>query len=604
MANLLIVVDPDEHRRAAFTGNVHSELAFMPGLRSSRVGSGLVDVLWASSPSAPVNVADGSEGGAIVWGDAIGDTGGRATGRDILDAWMRPGDAACWDGFFAAATWNVHGTLTVGCDLLGIFPLYWWSDGEVALVGSSPELFSRHPRFEARFDPAGFAGILMTNGLVAGRTLWKGVQRLSPGHVLRLKGPASVREELQYQVPMSDRYADLPFRGHADVMGDALADAVNRHCPEGDPYGILLSGGLDSRMLAGFMGERGIRPRALTLGLSTDLEMRCAKSVARELGLEHVTAEPDQRSYHEYASLHSRWEHLGQGFTTIRDWETQAHVGALAPRVVVGCLADNIVGAVSISWAYDQEAREMSFETFWRRMPQLGIRPQVLDDLLDRDFFHDSVQGTVAEIRDEFHSLAETDAGRAWQHDLKHGARFHVGGTIWRLSFGSWPVVPVLDRRVLETMGALPPAALSDRLAQLRLLTSRFPRLAELPMDRSELSRSEAELLQPRVAVMLREYLRARYIEYRRKLRVPGLRGREVRYWYRINDFNGAGWRSVRALAEPGRESLRGVFDLTALESVLPAPRRFAPGPERWIPESGRKLLTGFLIWAQSHPVS
>jgi asparagine synthase (glutamine-hydrolysing) len=81
----------------------------------------------------------------------------------------------------------MHG-LTLGADLIGMFPVYWWTGGEVLLAGSSPELFRLHPCFRSSIDLEGLTGILLTMNSVDGRTLLEGVRRLAPGHFLRADG--------------------------------------------------------------------------------------------------------------------------------------------------------------------------------------------------------------------------------------------------------------------------------------------------------------------------------------------------------------------------------------------------------------------------------
>lgn len=597
MANVALVVDRDESRRAAYAAAVRAAVALVPGLVQGEAGGGPLVVVWATGVHTPVSVVSDGTGGAVLWGEAIVGPGSmRATATEVRAEWGGSGPAAVWDGFYAAVQWDKAGVVTVGADLLGIFPLYWWSDGEVVLVGTSPELFRWHPRFRGRLDPAGLVGVLLTNGLVGGRTLWSDVRRLDPGHVLRGGLRAGVREEAQYELPLSGRHLDLPFRGQVEVLGEVLKDAVARHAPPGQAYGMLLSGGLDSRMLAGFLTDDGVLPRALTLGLPTDLEMRCAKGVARALGLEHVSAEPDPGLYPRYASLQASWEHLANGFNTIRDWESQAHVGRLAPRFVTGGLADAVVGGTSICWAYSRAAAAMTFDAFLSQMPKLGVSPEVLDVLLAHDVFRGIVRDTLSQLERDFTESGDSASRRAWCYDLKHGQRFHVGGTVWRLSFGAWPVVPMLDRRVLEMAASLPAAALADRMAQISLLQTRFPRLAELPLDRSDLALDEPQLLSPRLRHLVRQYLRSRFDKVRRAMRAT-----EVRYWYRINNLDGEGWRAVRALAEPGRERVQHLLDPSVLDSILPAPGLPSVRPALRVQESGRKLLIGFLIWAQSH---
>ena len=75
----------------------------------------------------------------------------------------------------------------------------------------------------------------------------------------------------------------------------------------------------------------------------------------------------------------------------------------------------------------------------------------------------------------------------------------------------------------------------------------------------------------------------------------------ENRYWFRINNFNGQLWRNARKAAEPQRHLAKKVFDLDFLHVVLTPESEYAPMNGPWVGESGRKLLLGFLYWAEEH---
>lgn len=158
----------------------------------------------------PVSYASDEEGLAIIFGDAIGGPKSeRLTAEDLRELWSGSSLPEALDGFHAAIVYSPKIGLLVGADLLGLFPIYYYSSEEVALVGSSPELFRYHPLFEMKFNPAGFVGILLTKGLVEGQTLFSGVKRLSPGHLLNLRHGKPAEEKLQFRLPISTKYFNL-----------------------------------------------------------------------------------------------------------------------------------------------------------------------------------------------------------------------------------------------------------------------------------------------------------------------------------------------------------------------------------------------------------
>lgn len=593
MANWLVVIDEDEDRRAAYAAKVKSIVAPIPDLNvSSHSGIGWTAV-WAAAKTAPVDVDSGSGGGALVWGEARDTAGALQTAASIRAAW-RNGAIAQWDGFYtAAALQEAERYLTVGADLLGIYPVYYWTDtnGKV-LVGTSPELFHAHPRFTVELDITGLVGILLSNGLVGGQTLWRNVRRLTPGKCLRVDG-IRVWEEEAYQVPMELTAVDLPFAGHVEQLHASVKAAVKRHAPTGRPYGLLLSGGLDSRLLAGYLAEQNARIEPLTFGQSQDVEMHCARAVTKALGLKHHTTEVPAEAYAEAAQRLARWEVLAAGFNGVPEWAMHNAIANLSDRVVVGHIFDGVIGGIHIGWAYDPELGQLCFEKLLPTVLAWGFEPEVLKTLLAPGV-HNIVDDVMAQLQQEYHGVAESEHYRAWLFDLQHRQRFHVGSAIWPISFAAWPVMPFLDRDVMAVSAAMPSSSLADRRAQNELLVRQFPQLAQLPIDRNSYDMLP---LRPRLRDFLTRSLNYRVQALKNFIEAKSGRAKpEQVYYRRLYDINSPGWRSVRHIAEPYHDQLPAVFLREKVNTVLPSVQQAVQVPNPVKDTSGVKILLGLAL--------
>lgn len=80
-----------------------------------------------------------------------------------------------------------------------------------------------------------------------------------------------------------------------------------------------------------------------------------------------------------------------------------------------------------------------------------------------------------------------------------------------------------------------------------------------------------------------------------------GKRGVERRFYYRLYDVNGTGWRAARRLAEPYRDALRGIVDPTLLNAYLPPPDHDLTVRNGITDASGPKMLVGLMLWARDH---
>lgn len=600
MANFIIVIDPDVERRNRFIEKIKPELSPVKGLFIESCSAGNFCAAWSAAVQSPISYVVDEQGAAMIWGDAISRDGSeRIDAGRLRSLWSSDVERAkaVFDGFYAAAVYQPNLGLVVGADVLGVFPIYYWTGGEVLLVGSSPELFRYHPAFKFEFNPVGLVGILLTMHIFDGQTLQQGVRRLDAGHQLLWQRGKSATEVLQYRLPVSENYFSLPFSAHVEILGQAVDKTITRHVRGDSDYTLLLSGGLDSRMAAGYLSEKGINIRALTLGLPTDLEMKNAIPVARKLGFKHSSFDVGFEQYSRCASLQAEWEHLSNGFNNIINWGINSHLVGSAQRVIIGHMIDAVIGTRYITWAYSASEHTMSFDSFFSNVNRWGINPNILKKLLRKELFGDLVDETIARIRNVYESYSELESQRSWCFNLYNRQRFHVGSAAWALSFGAWAVVPALDRRLLEIAGAMPAATIAERRAEEELLCRRFPQLASLRLDRNSYN---TEPLRPRLRYQLGKYFYS-HLGLRRLRHIGGNGESERRYYFRTYDFNSPGWLAVRQQAEPYRDRLFEFFNRDVLEELLPAPEATVSVGDGIIETSGLKLLLGLMLWSKDH---
>ena len=610
MSNFIVVVDPDRERRALFAKTVEPLLPPVKGLVTGTCVSGDFLVMWAAAACAPVSQVADEEGAAVLWGEAISAPGSKIMdAKEIRRAWKSPTAFAppAYDGFYAAVVYHPREGIVAGGDILGIFPLYYYASGDVLLLGSSPELFRHHPSFHMKLDPAGLVGILLTMHILDGQTLLRGVLRLNAGHVLLWRDGPGTAELEHYRIPVTGKYVELPLSAHVEILDRVLNGIIERHASADRKYGLLLSGGLDSRMLGGFLRRKGVKDIvALTIGLPSDLEMECAIPVAHALGFRHRAINITDDEYRDCANLKVRWEHGSNGFNGITHWGLHRCLSGLVHRVVMGYIVDSIVSEPAGA-PYSATKNGMSWEPFFTHHNRYGVPAETLKKLLRRELFDGLVEETVNKMRRRYESYSELEYYRAWLFDLHHYVRFHLGSVAWASSFGAWPVLPALDRSLLESAGGMPLATLWGRRGEKELLCTRFPDLAALPLDRNSWDMTP---LQPslrwrlwRLMNSVRWRIRER-LAYNQRSPSPGggnLKGVERRYYYRIYDINGEGWRTVRREAEPGRERVLELFDRDVLDTLLPPPEVTLRPRDAIIEASGLKSLIGFLLWSQEH---
>jgi asparagine synthase (glutamine-hydrolysing) len=599
MANFILIIDPDPVRRRAAASKAYDRVAFLPRLHADLTVTPQYALAWAAAPHAPVTRAvstDNSGPDCILFGEPHDMSGASVAAEDLRRRhetdWGRRDPL---NGFYSALLIHPWHGVRAEADVLGMFPLYHWQSGDVLLISTSPELFRCHSAFQSSMDLHGVAALLLTSGIVGGRTLWRGVRRLPADHVLFCPPGAAVREVAppstfeESTVDNLDEAVEQASALHISFLQSALKSS---RMP-----GLLLSGGLDSRLLAGFTTELNHRPTCLTFGRRGDLDARCATQVARELNLPQTLCDVDAADYAGYATSSVVWEQLSGGLYALpMGWNISVRPPEVTmDRMVCGLSLDAVIGAVlggPKNMAGIGDA--LSFERL--QVGRLGYDRHRLEPLLAAP----ELTRACDEVRDELiqHFLAagHSNHQREWRMDLAHRHRFAVGACAWRYSMFAWPVLPALDHKLIQLTARLAHSVVKQRQVQIRMLVSCFPRLARLELDRNYLDTTP--LLGAKRSLVYD--LRRRLVKLNR--RCHAWLGRDPRFYVRTMAFNSPGWRVVRSLADEARTAIHALFRPEALARILPDSRVSIRHVEDPIMNSAPlKNTLGLMLWMRQH---
>ncbi len=173
----------------------------------------------------------------------------RSDTEAILHAWQAWGEGCLTrlTGMFAFAIWDREGgELVLARDPLGEKPLHyaWLPDGTFAF-GSEIAALLQVPGASRGIDPIALDDYLALGYIPDPATIYRGIRRLPPAHVLRVRRGAPGR-------PVPRRYWSLPrSAGSAPenppaTLRERLAQSVAARLMADVPLGAFLSGGLDS----------------------------------------------------------------------------------------------------------------------------------------------------------------------------------------------------------------------------------------------------------------------------------------------------------------------------------------------------------------------
>ena len=191
------------------------------------------------------------------------------------------------NGMFAFAVWDRRDrSLFLARDRMGVKPLYYTLEAGTLRFGSEPKaLFASG--VTPTMDATVWEELLCFRAVAGERTVYQGVQRLLPGHWMRWQ---EGRVQVQRWWSLAERVQTL--RGPAGVRGERLTelfdDAVALRRISDVPVGVLLSGGLDSGIVAASLAmQAGQGVESFTVGFADPGfdERTGAAQVAEQWGL-------------------------------------------------------------------------------------------------------------------------------------------------------------------------------------------------------------------------------------------------------------------------------------------------------------------------------
>jgi asparagine synthase (glutamine-hydrolysing) len=187
-------------------------------------------------------------------------------------------------GMFALAIWDApHCRLVLARDRFGIKPLYYRESGDELAFASELRAL---PRGEIDLDA--LQAFLAFNSIPAPLTIFREARKLPAGHLLvwddgRIRierfarpAPGDVRE---------DDEAEL-----VEELRSRMRDSVGAHLVSDVPVGVLLSGGVDSALLAALAAEQSSEPlRTFSIGFEEQSfdELADARRVAQRYATHH-----------------------------------------------------------------------------------------------------------------------------------------------------------------------------------------------------------------------------------------------------------------------------------------------------------------------------
>jgi len=203
---------------------------------------------------------------------------------------LGPDYAQALRGMYGVAIYDPAGkSLTLSRDPFGIKPLYYVQTEALFAFASEPSALIAAGLVSPVVRTGAGEELLQLKHVSGPHTIFQGIKRIDPGETLVIvDGRIADRRDLPMLTQV--RPNKRPLENALAEFERVMTDSVAIHLRTDVPYGLFLSGGIDSTILLTLM-QRLVGPRvqAITLGYAGELpgdESRAALDIARGSGAE------------------------------------------------------------------------------------------------------------------------------------------------------------------------------------------------------------------------------------------------------------------------------------------------------------------------------
>jgi asparagine synthase (glutamine-hydrolysing) len=194
------------------------------------------------------------------------------------------------NGMFAFALWDdKRRRLFIARDRFGEKPLYWGVFDRTLLFASEPKVLLAHPAVRPNLNLNALRQYLSFDYVPAPLSIYEGISKLPAAHTLTLED-GQIKVERYWRLSYKTREPVPSVKEAAEELRQLLADSVRMRLVSDVPLGVLLSGGIDSSMVAALAVQAAsetVKTFSISFAESSFDESPYARAVAKFLGTDH-----------------------------------------------------------------------------------------------------------------------------------------------------------------------------------------------------------------------------------------------------------------------------------------------------------------------------
>lgn len=379
-------------------------------------------------------------------------------------------------------------------DRLGSQPVYYHATRGEITFSTAIQSLAIHPAIDTEYDPEYLAEYLGSKTVRGIKTPFVGIEQLPPASIVTLNPKKGSLEADRYWQPVY-RPENHKFSTFVNQFVDRFLAAMDDRIRDGKRYGLLLSGGSDSRLVLSALDPQ------MTYGFGDRTgEIETAKRVARVAGVQFTRFDCDSAYSQRLLDRNAEVESFIGWFNEGRAIGVAAELAQDVDALVSGLYADVLFKG----WTIPTRKRSV----FGQSLPittrhWIETRADVLESRTDRtppylpegscQRVHDRNLSDGSEVRDhgvQYPSYASLSRYGFW-YPITNETSFDRYSDQQALP----TVYPFLDRRLIELSLSIPTKyALRYNLVD-RALSQLAPELAAIPHEDSGMALSRPRWL-------------------------------------------------------------------------------------------------------------
>jgi asparagine synthase (glutamine-hydrolysing) len=211
------------------------------------------------------------------------------------------------EGDFAIALWDAdRDQLVLARDRIGVKPLYFYHKDGRFIFASEIKAILQHPTVTPDVDESSLYHYLSFATTPTPQTLFRDIMKLPAGHMLVIRRDGAIALKQYWNALPNERHPDETIDDgecKAEVLR-LLRASITKRMMSDVPFGVFLSGGVDSSANVALMAEQMSRPvQTFTVGFSNAEhlnELESARRIAREFGTNHHEVIIDEKDMQKF----------------------------------------------------------------------------------------------------------------------------------------------------------------------------------------------------------------------------------------------------------------------------------------------------------------